>query len=109
MAMRQRENLLDLAPDEAEARLWTFMSGVGEPYYRARQVLRRLWQNPAASFDAMTELPAALRKELDTTFALPRLELVVRQKAVDGTQKFPFRLSHGEAIETVAVPDGQQW
>ncbi len=106
--MTQRENLLDLTPDEAETRLSTFMSEVGEPEYRVRQVLRRLWQNPAASFDAMTELPAALRRELDSAFALPRLELVVRQKSVDGTQKFLFRLSDGEAIETVAIPEGNR-
>ncbi|MFI5256458.1 MAG: 23S rRNA (adenine(2503)-C(2))-methyltransferase RlmN [Gemmatimonadales bacterium] len=106
--MIDRENLLNLAPAAAEARLAAAMSELGQPGYRAGQVLRRLWTIPAASFDAMTELPAPLRAELDRRFELPRLELAVRQQSADGTQKFLFRLRDGEAIETVSIPDGKR-
>ena len=101
-----RENLLNLTPNEAELRLGAAMAELGQPAYRVAQVLRRLWHLPAATFDDMTELPAALRSALDERFTLPRLALVVRQESNDGTQKFLFRLSDGEAIETVAIPDG---
>jgi 23S rRNA (adenine2503-C2)-methyltransferase len=100
-----RENLLDLEPAEAERRLEAFMAEHGLPRYRAAQVARRLWQSPAPAFEAMSELPKALRERLDATFAIPRLDLVARQQSTDGTEKFLFRLRDGEAIETVAIPD----
>jgi 23S rRNA (adenine2503-C2)-methyltransferase len=104
--MTQRENLLNLTPSDAEARLAAAMTELAQPSYRVGQVLRRLWANPAPSFEAMTELPAALRSALDERFTLPRLELAARQESSDGTQKFLFRLHDGEAIETVSIPDG---
>lgn len=100
--------LLDLEPAAAEQALADAMAELGEPVYRAAQVLRRLWQKPAASFDAMTELPAALRARLAARFELPRLELAARQRSADGTQKFLFRLADGQTIETVAIPDGDR-
>jgi 23S rRNA (adenine2503-C2)-methyltransferase len=102
-----RENLLDLTPQAAEERLATFFAAVGEAPYRARQVVRRLYHVPAASF-AMTELPKPLRQRLDQAFVLPRLAVVARQKSADGTEKFLFRLHDGEAIETVAIPEGKR-
>jgi 23S rRNA (adenine2503-C2)-methyltransferase len=79
---------------------------VGEPAYRARQVARRLWTAPVSSFEEMSELPRTLRESLSARFSLPRLTLAARQTSADGTEKFLFRLSDGEAIETVAIPDG---
>ncbi len=106
--MSPRENLLNLTPVDAERRLADAMTELGQPAYRVGQVLRRLWTLPAPSFEAMTELPAALRAELDARFEIPRLELAVRQRSSDGTQKFLFRLRDGEAIETVAIPEGNR-
>lgn len=106
--MTQRVNLLNLTPSDAESTLSAAMSELGQPSYRVGQVLRRLWELPAASFDDMTELPVALRSALDERFSLPRLELTVRQTSTDGTEKFLFRLHDGEAIETVSIPDGNR-
>jgi 23S rRNA (adenine2503-C2)-methyltransferase len=106
--MTQRENLLSLTPADAERRLADAMSELGQPGYRTGQVLRRLWTVPAPSFEAMTELPASLRAELDARFELPRLELLVRQRSTDGTQKFLFKVRDGESIETVAIPEGNR-
>jgi 23S rRNA (adenine2503-C2)-methyltransferase len=71
-------------------------------------VARRLWTNPAPDFAAMTELPKAFREQLEEHFALPRLTLAARQRSSDGTEKFLFRLHDGEAIETVAIPEGSR-
>ena len=106
--MTQRVNLLNLTPLDAESTLTAAMAELGQPSYRVGQVLRRLWEVPAASFDDMTELPVALRIALDERFSLPRLELTVRQTSTDGTEKFLFRLHDGEAIETVSIPDGNR-
>ncbi len=106
--MTQPLNLLNLVPSDAETALATAMAELGQPAYRVGQVLRRLWDVPAASFADMTELPAALRDALSERFTLPRLELAARQVSSDGTQKFLFRLQDGEAIETVSIPDGNR-
>ncbi len=106
--MTQRVNLLNLVPSGAEASLAAAMTDLGQPAYRVGQVLRRLWEVPAATFEDMTELPVALRAALDERFTLPRLALAARQESSDGTQKFLFRLHDGEAIETVSIPEGNR-
>lgn len=105
---RAKVNLLDFTPADARGRLAEFFASTGAPSYRADQVVRRLWLNPVASFEAMTELPKALRTALDEEFELPRLEIAARQRSTDGTEKFLFRLRDNEAIETVAIPEGDR-
>jgi 23S rRNA (adenine2503-C2)-methyltransferase len=102
------ENLLNLTPADALARLAAFFAANGEPAYRAKQVLSHLWTKPAAGFDAITTLPKALRDKLAAAFTLPRLTIAAREKSSDGTEKFLFRLPDGEAIETVAIPEGRR-
>ena len=104
----QRTNLLNLTPKAARQALADFFERAREPRYRVDQVVRRLWLNPAADFEAMTELPKSLRETLSASFELPRLTVAARQKSTDGTEKFLFRLADNEAIETVAIPDGDR-
>ncbi len=106
--MTDKQNLLDLTPDDAERTLASFMRDVAEAPYRARQVVDRLWRNPTPEFASMAELPAALRSKLMERFELPRLMIAARQRSADGTEKFLFRLSDGEAIESVAIPEGDR-
>jgi len=106
--MSDRVNLLNLTPTDAETQLAAAMAELGEPGYRVGQLLRRLWVRPAASFEEITEIPVALRRTLAERFDLPRLTLMTQQASTDGTRKFLFRLADGEAIETVAIPDGNR-
>jgi len=95
-----------MLPSEAERAVGDFAVAHGERPFRGSQVLRHLWQNPAASFAGMTDLPVAFRALLAGHFELPRLQLVTRQTSTDGTEKFLFRMHDGEFIETVAIPEG---
>ena len=104
----QRENLLDLTPDAAVTRLDGFFASRGEPRYRAKQVARRLWVQPAPDFASMSELPTELRGALDEHFIIPRLSIATRQKSNDGTEKFLFQLADGQGVETVAIPEGDR-
>ena len=104
----ERVNLLNLTVSEAEEVLRRFCSGRGLPAYRARQIVRRLWHNPAPDFEGMTELPKALRTQLAETFVLPRLSIAARQRSSDGTEKFLFMLRDGQAIESVAIPENDR-
>jgi 23S rRNA (adenine2503-C2)-methyltransferase len=56
----------------------------------------------------MTDLPKQLRELLAEHFEMPRLEIIARQSSRDGTEKFLFKLRDGEAIETVAIPEGNR-
>ena len=106
--MSERVNLLNLTIPAAESALAAAMEELGQSPYRGGQVLRRLWTRPVASFNEISELPVELRAALSERFEIPRLELMARQESADGTQKFLFRLRDGEAIETVAIPDGDR-
>jgi 23S rRNA (adenine2503-C2)-methyltransferase len=99
---------LDLAPAQARAALEAWAAGRGLPRYRAGQLLRRLWVSPVESWAGATELPAALRAELDLAQPLPRLHADVIQQSADGTRKYLWRLSDGEAIESVLIPSGSR-
>jgi 23S rRNA (adenine2503-C2)-methyltransferase len=101
----EKTNLLDLVPHEAERVVREFAVAHGEAKYRGVQIARRLWVNPAPTFEAMSELPRAFRDLLAGHFTIPRLEIAARQRSTDGTEKFLFRLPDGEAIESVAIPE----
>ena len=103
-----RVNLLDLAPADAESRLRAFAEARGAGAYRGSQAARHLWTAPVRTFAEMSDLPLAFRAALDEQFSLPRLELSAEQRSTDGTRKFLFRLHDGQAIETVAIPDGKR-
>jgi 23S rRNA (adenine2503-C2)-methyltransferase len=103
-----KTNLLNMLPSQAEQTLREFAVAHREKPFRGSQVVRHLWQNPAPSFAAMTDLPAAFRALLEDHFTIPRLTLATRQASNDGTEKFLFRLDDGEFIETVAIPEGSR-
>ena len=101
-------NLLDRDVVAAREDLAEFFREAGQPAYRAGQVVRHLWKTPIAGFESLTTIPKALRDQLAERFELPRLTIAARQKSRDGTEKFLFRLPDGEAIETVAIPEGKR-
>ena len=101
-------NLLNLGPADALVELTAFLAKEGEPPYRARQILRHVWTKPVASFGEMSDLPRSLRERLALRFSLPRLAVDTDQQSSDGTRKFLFRLADGQAIETVAIPEGKR-
>jgi 23S rRNA (adenine2503-C2)-methyltransferase len=99
-------SLLDRTPSEARGALAEWTRTQSLPDYRGRQILARLWTRPIAAWSEATELPSALRQSLEEAWPLPRLELATEQLSADGTRKFLWRLSDGEAIESVLIPSG---
>ncbi len=99
---------LDLTPQEAKATLTAWARERGLPAYRVAQIHRRLWVAPLAAWQDATELPAALRAELDAAFPLPGLTAETVQQSTDGTRKYLWRLADGEAIESVLIPSGNR-
>ena len=99
-------SLLEVTPAAAREAIGGWVAERGLPSYRAGQIARRLWEAPVAAWADATELPTALRRELDQAFPLPRLDADVVQTSADGTRKFLWRLADGEAIESVLIPSG---
>ena len=97
-------SLLDLPPAAAAERLRSWVAAEGLPGYRAKQLLRRLWVAPVASWQDAKELPQTLRDRLDQAWPLPRLLVEVVQQSQDGTRKYLWTLPDGEKIESVLIP-----
>jgi 23S rRNA (adenine2503-C2)-methyltransferase len=76
---------------------------LGQPRFRAGQVWQWLARG-AGSFEEMTNLPAALRRELAERVPFSTLELVHEARASDGTVKALFRtVRDGRPIEAVLM------
>jgi 23S rRNA (adenine2503-C2)-methyltransferase len=83
---------------EAQFKAW------GEPAYRVAQVLDWLYARRVTSWEAMTNLPKALREKLRGEYLLQILELARKQGSRDTTQKFLWRLADHSLIESVLIP-----
>ena len=86
------------------AELQTQLQALGQPAYRAKQVMEWLYAKRARSFAGMTNLPAPLRTGLESTFGFDSLEPVRTLGSADTTRKFLFRLGDGSLVETVLIP-----
>lgn len=83
---------------EAQFKAW------GEAVYRVTQLLDWLYVHRIADWDAMTNIPKALRQKLREHYSLGILELVRKQGSRDTTQKFLWRLDDHSLIESVLIP-----
>jgi 23S rRNA (adenine2503-C2)-methyltransferase len=78
------------------------LASAGEPAFRARQVWR--WAaNGASGYEAMTDVPAALRERLQDEVPFSTLELAREAHASDGTVKALFHTRDGRAVEAVLM------
>lgn len=77
---------------------------LGQPAYRGRQLAQWLYPRGARTVAEMTDLPAALRAELERRWCVGRSEIAGRQVSRDGTVKLLLRYADGREIETVVLP-----
>jgi len=86
-------------------RLRETLAALGEPKYRADQVYKWIFARGVRDFDAMTDVPKALRQKLvEGGYTIGRVYVERVRESVDGTRKVQFRLSDGAAIESVLIP-----
>ncbi|MEW6446988.1 MAG: 23S rRNA (adenine(2503)-C(2))-methyltransferase RlmN [Bacillota bacterium] len=82
----------------------SFITGLGEPEFRAQQVFNWLFAKGVVNFESMSNLPARLRERLSEAAFISEPVLVSRRVNGDGLAvKFLYRLSDGETIETVFI------
>lgn len=99
-----RISLMDLTLEELKKEL----EKMGEPSYRAQQAFGWIYKKGATSIEQFTDLPKVLREKLGKLFSFESLDLTERLVSADKTEKFLFRLSDGNFIETVLIPAGKR-
>ncbi len=90
-----------LLPSEMDA----LFTGLGQPRYRADQVLRALYRESPETLADLKQLPAPLREQLTAAgFTIGAATEVRRVVSVDGlTTKLLLRMADGVLIETVLM------
>ena len=99
-----RTNLLALD----EPALERFVKGLGWPKFRARQILRWLYQERVRDIERMTDLSKAERTHLAAIATIDRIADGEVRRSSDGTRKFLLRLADGLVIESVLIPDADR-
>jgi len=91
--------------DYSRKQLETLLLEMGEKPFRSQQIIKWIHQVGLTDFQGMSNLSKVLRQKLaeHTTILLP--EVVWDQASKDGTHKWLIRLSDGNCIETVFIPE----
>jgi len=71
--------------------------------YNAKQIFDWIYKKKVRSFEKMTNLSKNLRTYLEAYYSIGSLTVDTRQVSNDGTEKFLFKLSDGNLIETVLM------
>lgn len=99
--MEARTNLASLDLNGLEA----FFAGIGEKSFRARQLAQWIHQYRVVDFADMTNLSKVLRQKLQQVAEIKLPEVLEEHISKDGTRKWLVRLSCGNSVETVYIPD----
>ena len=94
-----KKDIRSLLPEELRAE----MEAMGEPAFRAKQVFDWLTKG-VRSFEEMSNVSKALRTKLGERFTMAVPEVARKQVSQqDGTVKYLWRLSDGNAVESVVM------
>jgi 23S rRNA (adenine2503-C2)-methyltransferase len=76
-----------------------------QPTFRAAQIRKWAFEGRVDSFDAMSDLPKALRTDLATEFQFWTSQIARHSQSADGTEKLLLQLADGGRIECVLLRD----
>lgn len=79
------------------------LTNIGEKPFRAEQIFKWLYVEKVHSFDEMTNLSLELREKLKQNYDICNFTIVKKLESKDGTKKYLFGLSDGNAIESVLM------
>lgn len=96
-----RVNLLGLSRPRLEA----YLASLGEPAFRARQVMQWIHQHGVDDFAAMTNIGKGLRARLQSEAEIRAPEIVSQKDSADGTRKWALRVDGGGLVEAVLIPE----
>lgn len=81
----------------------TFITELGLPKFRAKQIHSWIYAKWAGSIDEMTDLSQELRNKLNAVAQVPLLKIAHLEVSRDGTRKYLFELPDGQLIESVLI------
>lgn len=81
------------------------LARLGQPRFRAGQIVRWLYGHGVTDFAEMTDLPAALREQLAERYRIGAATIGARQISRDGTRKYLVDFGDGVSVEAVGLPD----
>ena len=84
-------------------KLTGFVTGLGQPAFRAKQLFSWLHEKRVQEFSAMTNLPKSFLQQLEQQCTIETLRPLRRQCAKDGRVKYLFGLADGYSTETVLM------
>ena len=92
------------------ARVNAVIAEMGEPQWRAQQLIEALYRQRISSLGEVTTFSKALRERLENAgWRVGRAEIVQVFKSVDGTERYLVRGPGGpETVETVWMPEGDE-
>jgi 23S rRNA (adenine2503-C2)-methyltransferase len=94
-------NLLNFDRKGMEA----FFVEIGEKPFRATQLLKWIYQEGVEDFAQMNNLSKSLRNYLAEHCIIGAPEIILEQKASDGTRKWVLEMGGGNRVETVFIPE----
>ncbi len=103
-AKTDKINLLGMPQGDLEQ----WVEGLGEKPYRARQLLKWIYQNGVTDFGAMTDLSKSLRQSLGESATISLPTVISQQDSADGTIKWLFASGSGQAVESVFIPEPER-
>jgi 23S rRNA (adenine2503-C2)-methyltransferase len=94
-----------LGLDRGELR--SLVESIGEPTYRAQQLLDAIYRKRVESIERVSTLPQSLRSKLvDEGYSISLPTIEKRFVSNDGTVRYLIALADGQTVETVWMPEG---
>jgi len=90
------------------ADLRAYFLSIGETAYRADQLIKWIHHYGVTDFDKITNISKSLRAQLKLSGEVTVPEIAYEQQSKDGTYKWLLKLSCGNCIETVYIPEGDR-
>ena len=77
------------------------LTSVVKPAFRAKQIYGWLYHHYADNYEAMKNIPKALKEELAEKYCVNPLKIVRKEESSDGTIKYLLELQDGKTMEAV--------
>ena len=94
-------NIMELTKDQ----LVSWLKDHDIEAYRAKQIMKWIYFRQADDFEIMTDIKKEIRQFLSLNFTIDRLEKKQIEISQDGSRKYLFKLSDGQCIESVLIPE----
>ncbi len=104
MSEESKINLLNFDYEALEK----FVESLGEKKFRAKQIMKWIYQFGVTDFAEMTNIKRDLQVKLSEIAYIKAPEIKVQNNSADGTIKWALDAGDGQLIETVYIPDGDR-